>query len=189
VVLIFQEDALLCGPSLEPTLATSDYAGAPWDPTDGWVAGKAWLAAVGGNGGLSYRKRSHALACLDTAAWQKGQWEDAYFVERLQQLGRTVACSDAARGFAIERALHAPCGGELVIGGGGAVGGESARGSHHAPAGGDAAVHSASGEGVVQQPPCGLHKAYNYLPPVYLEQILTCVEEAYTACWQEGASA
>ena len=102
-VLIFQEDALLCGPSIERFAATLDYVGAPWEPWDRWVRGKAWLCAVGGNGGLSLRKRSQAIACLDAVSRQLNQWEDAYFVETLQQLGHAVANAEQARGFAVER--------------------------------------------------------------------------------------
>ena len=111
--LVVQEDALLLGPSLEPFLEGGGYSyvGAPWHPHDGWVAGKPWLAAVGGNGGLSLRRRSHALACLDAFAWQRGQWEDAYFVEALQRLGHPVAPASAASAFAVERLPSArPCG-------------------------------------------------------------------------------
>ena len=56
MILIWQEDTLLCGPLLEPFLDYG-YVGAPWDPKDAWVEGKAWLAGVGGNGGLSLRRR------------------------------------------------------------------------------------------------------------------------------------
>ena len=105
-VLIFQEDAMLCGPTIAPFVESCDYIGAPWDPSDAWVRGKAWLAAVGGNGGLSLRRRSRAIACLDAGSWQRGQWEDAFFVERHQQLGHAVASSATARAFVIERPLR-----------------------------------------------------------------------------------
>ena len=107
-VLIFQEDALLCGRAPRVLRELSDhfgYAGAPWEPYDAWVRGKAWLGAVGGNGGLSLRRRSQALACLDLAARQPGQWEDAYFVERLQQLGHEVMPASRARHLFVERAF------------------------------------------------------------------------------------
>jgi hypothetical protein len=103
VVLIFQEDALLLGPSLERFVDAYDYVGAPFDPDDGWVRGKPWLAAVGGNGGLSLRRRSHAIACLDRACWQRGQFEDAFFIEILQQMAHRVAPADVAKQFAVER--------------------------------------------------------------------------------------
>ena len=154
-VLIFQEDALLCGPSLSPFARDADYAGAPWDPEDQWVRGKAWLAAVGGNGGLSLRRRSHALACLDVGACQKGQWEDAYFVERLQQLGHRVASAAHARAFAIERPLHS---------------------EHHSSGEAEDAVAAAP-----RAPPCGLHKAYNYLGVDELRPILGAIERRYAA--------
>ena len=54
-----QEDALLCGPSIESFLQY-DYVGAPWPTADRMVKGKAWLQDVGGNGGLSLRRRSQA---------------------------------------------------------------------------------------------------------------------------------
>ena len=139
-VLIFQEDALLCAAAPQQLHAFSErfsYVGAPWEPWDGWVRGKAWLCSVGGNGGLSLRRRSHAIACLDLAARQPGQWEDAYFVERLQQLGHLVAPAAEARHFAVERSY----------------GYEAA--------------------------PCGLHKAYNYLPVAELSTILAGLEVYY----------
>ena len=117
-VLIVQEDALLCtGPmqglrTVGEVSDAYDYAGAPWEPYDGWVRGKAWLNSVGGNGG-SPRRRSQALACLDLAPWQPKQWEDAYFVERLQQLGHRVMPAGRARHFAVEREYGfepRPCG-------------------------------------------------------------------------------
>ena len=77
---LLQEDALLCGPPLEPFLRFA-YAGAPWQPAEDWVRGKPWLAGVGGNGGLSLRRRSLSLACLDATSRQRGQWEDAFFIE------------------------------------------------------------------------------------------------------------
>ena len=77
---LLQEDALLCGPPLEPFLRFG-YAGAPWQPAEDWVRGKPWLAGVGGNGGLSLRRRSLSLACLDATSRQRGQWEDAFFIE------------------------------------------------------------------------------------------------------------
>ena len=80
---------MLCEPSLEPFLRFA-YVGAPWQPAEDWVRGKPWLAGVGGNGGLSLRRRSLSLACLDAASRQRGQWEDAFFVEvRLQYYGGT----------------------------------------------------------------------------------------------------
>ena len=114
------------------------------------MRGKAWLAAVGGNGGLSLRRRSQALACLDAGSWQRGQWEDAYFVEALQQLGHTVACSAAARAFAVERPLQ--------------------------PLQTIQPLHGGADDGG----PCGLHKAYNYLAPDHLGRLLATVEEEYT---------
>ena len=89
-------------------MAAVDYVGAPFEPSDAWVRGKAWLAAVGGNGGLSLRRKSHAIECLDAASWQHGQWEDAFFVEQLQLGGRSVAASGGARAFAIERPVRRP---------------------------------------------------------------------------------
>lgn len=102
-VLIFQEDALLLGPSVERFVEEYGYVGAPFDPLDGWVRGKAWLAGVGGNGGLSLRRRSQAIACLDAACLQQHQFEDAFFLEALQQLGHAVAPATDARRFAVER--------------------------------------------------------------------------------------
>ena len=160
-MLVFQEDALLCGPSVDAFARAhaggADYAGAPWDPRDAWVAGKAWLAAVGGNGGLSLRRRSHARACLDAACWQRGQWEDAFYVELLQQLGHRVAPSDMARRFAIERPLV------------------DARG-HAADVPGVRGVPGVPG---AEEQPCGLHKAYNYLSPHALDAILARIEATY----------
>ena len=110
-VLIFQEDALLCGPPVHSFAYAYSYCGAPWDSCDGWVRGKPWLSNVGGNGGLSLRRRSHSIQCLDAVSLQQGQWEDAYFVEALQCLGHAVAPAEAARDFAVERILSmAPCG-------------------------------------------------------------------------------
>ena len=64
--------------------------GAPWHPLDAWVRAKPWLAAVGGNGGLSLRRRSWSLACLDAFSCADGQWEDAFFVE-------ASACTECVR--------------------------------------------------------------------------------------------
>lgn len=50
---------MLCGSSIERFLQY-DYVGAPWPPNDRMVRGKAWLQDVGGNGGLSLRRRSQA---------------------------------------------------------------------------------------------------------------------------------
>jgi len=109
-VLIFQEDALLCGPSLLAFLRFA-YVGAPWQPTEAWVRGKPWLAGVGGNGGLSLRRRSLSLSCLDAASRQRGQWEDVFFVEALQQMGHSIAPACEATAFAVESVWHdAPCG-------------------------------------------------------------------------------
>ena len=75
------------------------------------MRGKPWLAGVGGNGGLSLRRRSQAVQCLDAAARQPGVWEDAFFVETLARLGHSVAPADTAREFAVERLrCAAPCG-------------------------------------------------------------------------------
>ena len=75
------------------------------------MQGKPWLYAVGGNGGLSLRRRSASIACLDAACWQRGQWEDAYFVESYQRLGYPVAGANAASSFSVERVTAAkPCG-------------------------------------------------------------------------------
>ena len=76
---------MLCGPPVQPFLRFA-YVGAPWQPAEAWVRGKPWLAGVGGNGGLSLRRRSLSLACLDAASRQRGQWEDAFFVEVLRAL-------------------------------------------------------------------------------------------------------
>ena len=73
--------------------------------------------------------------------WQAGQWEDAYFVEKLQMLGHVVARSEDARLFAIERPLNV--------------------------------------KDEEDAQPCGLHKAYNYLPPKLLEAILRRLEKVY----------
>ena len=102
VVLVFQEDTMLCGPSIEPYLKY-DYVGAPWLPTERFVRGKSWLCDVGGNGGLSLRRRSQAVRCLDEASRQPGQWEDIFFIEALQRLGFSVAPAEAACHFAVER--------------------------------------------------------------------------------------
>ena len=61
-----QEDALLCGPSLEPFLRFA-YVGAPWQPAEDWVRGKPWLAGVGGNGGLHASTASEKKVSM--AAW------------------------------------------------------------------------------------------------------------------------
>ena len=134
VVLIFQEDALLCGPSLERFLRFA-YVGAPWQPSEAWVRGKPWLEGIGGNGGLSLRRRSLSLACLDAAGWQKGQWEDCFYIDGLQTLGHRLAPAQLAAQFAVES--------------------------------------------VWCEAPCGLHKAYNYLPKEQLAQLLRGVEAAY----------
>ncbi|KAL1503174.1 hypothetical protein AB1Y20_011233 [Prymnesium parvum] len=109
-VLVFQEDAMLCSTHIERFLKY-DYVGAPWPATDRMVCGKPWLEGVGGNGGLSLRRRSQAFECLDVAARQPGQWEDIFFVELLQRLGFQVAPAAVAREFSVEQVFQEkPCG-------------------------------------------------------------------------------
>ena len=139
------------------------------------MRGKPWLAGVGGNGGLSLRRRSLSLACLDAASRQRGQWEDAFFVE--------VRLAPPWRYWYALHGIDLPAAAPLVRRGGGTcmrvhVRVQALQQLGHAVA----PAWEARGfavESVWHEAPCGMHKAYNYLPAAQLAHLLRGVERAY----------
>ena len=167
---------MLCGPSLEPFLRFA-YVGAPWQPAEDWVRGKPWLAGVGGNGGLSLRRRSLSLACLDAASRQRGQWEDAFFVEvrlappwrywyALHGIDLPAAAPPSSRRLHILEYMHVHVRVQAL----------QQLGHSVAPA---REARGFAVESVWHEAPCGMHKAYNYLPAAQLAHLLRGVERAY----------
>lgn len=99
-VLIFQTDALLCRCGVEEFDAY-DYVGAPWRLDLRWTHGVPWLAQSG-NGGLSLRTKSAALAMLDAIEYSRGEAEDMFFVEHTSRVGGRLAPRHVAASFSVE---------------------------------------------------------------------------------------
>ena len=72
-VLVFQTDCFLRDDAIERWMAY-DYVGAPWS---NWVERR--LRDKVGNGGLSLRKRSAILRCLEEHQWDGKTNEDIYY--------------------------------------------------------------------------------------------------------------
>ena len=103
-VLVFQTDALLLralDETDESRFGEFDYVGAPWRLDLSWTCGVPWLAHAG-NGGLSLRTRSSALAMIDAIEYSRGEAEDMWFVEHVPRVGGRLAPRDVAASFAVE---------------------------------------------------------------------------------------
>lgn len=101
-VLLFQTDSLICRRGIDEFLGY-DYVGAPWRTEQPWCRGVPWLAGSG-NGGFSLRRRSSALAAIDTidCGARPCQPEDVYFAENLPRVGASVAPREVAARFSVE---------------------------------------------------------------------------------------
>ena len=124
--LIFQTDGLLCRPLGASDLAALqryDYVGSPWrwDPMGLALLGVPLLpssrAAVGGNGGFSFRSRSVVLRILeeekrrqwfDAPLGGSGEWEDLFLARRVVGAGGRLPPHDFAQAFAVESMLPPP---------------------------------------------------------------------------------
>jgi hypothetical protein len=125
--LVFQTDGLACRPLAQGELAALlkyDFWGAPWrwDPMGFTLFGLNLLpssrAAVGGNGGFSFRTRSTVLRILEED--KRRQWfdaplnqggsdfEDLYLARRVQGVGGRLPPMELAQAFAVESMLPPP---------------------------------------------------------------------------------
>ena len=125
--LMFQTDGLLCrplSPADQSALLRYDYVGSPWrwDPMGlgvlGWTLLPSSRAAVGGNGGFSFRTRSVILRILEEEKRRQwfdapigasgGDWEDLFYARRVVAVGGRLPPHDFALAFAVESILPPP---------------------------------------------------------------------------------
>ena len=100
-ILLYQIDTYIRHGNIEPFLEY-DYVGAPWEPSQcTWVTSKSRV----GNGGLSLRRRSAMLRCLDTRPPRYDSSEDMYFSQTCEDLLH-LPSTDVARSFAVETWEH-----------------------------------------------------------------------------------
>ena len=97
-ILIFQTDSILRRRGIEEFLQY-DYVGAPWKSSD--------TPEVGGNGGLSLRRRSVMLSILESGPPPgPGEAEDIYFCHRLREGAYNAAPKEVALRFSVEELYH-----------------------------------------------------------------------------------
>ena len=97
-ILIFQTDSILRRKGIEEFLQY-DYVGAPWRSSD--------TPEVGGNGGLSLRRKSVMLAILKSGPPPgPGEAEDIYFCRRLKEGSYNVAPKEVSLRFSVEELYH-----------------------------------------------------------------------------------
>jgi hypothetical protein len=91
-VLVFQSDAILCGPNIEDFMGY-DYVGAPCGRFD-----EQYIA----NGGLSLRTRRLMLECASRLRPPPGMPEDVFFTTSLRRMGVPMPTYASACRFAVE---------------------------------------------------------------------------------------
>jgi hypothetical protein len=98
-ILIFQTDSFLVKKGLEDILQYNfAYIGAPW----------AHIPEVkqAGNGGLSLRKKSWMLRCIEQHPWQENLPEDLYFHYTLTELNAELPSVDLSKTIFVENIYH-----------------------------------------------------------------------------------
>lgn len=89
-VLIFQHDSMILKPGIEEFMEW-DYVGAPWK-----------FQEHGGNGGLSFRKRSAMMRVIDKFNYNGNPNEDVWFCNCLKELGMNLAPREVCEKFSCE---------------------------------------------------------------------------------------
>lgn len=89
-ILIIQHDSALLRTGIEEFYKW-DYVGAPWT-----------FQNHGGNGGLSFRKKSAMLECIDKVPYNGKDNEDVYFSNALKFLGLNLAPREVCEQFSCE---------------------------------------------------------------------------------------
>jgi len=117
-VLIFEADTLLLrGPGCVEGFFEFDYVGAPWHE---FLISHLGYPSVGGNGGLSLRKRSKMLEVVRSRACNASRgpepsacavFEDEVLVRQLRRSNASLPPRATAAAFAVETIFHPrPCG-------------------------------------------------------------------------------
>ncbi len=100
-ILLYQIDTYIRHGNIEPFLEY-DYVGAPWNPERcTWCQSKSRV----GNGGLSLRRRSAMLRCLDARSSVCNWTEDLFYCVACEDL-LYLPSSEIARSFAVESWEH-----------------------------------------------------------------------------------
>jgi hypothetical protein len=100
-VLLFQMDTYIRNGDIEPFLQY-DYIGAPWHPVIcNWLKHENRV----GNGGLSLRKRSAMIRCLQQVSKNTLENEDRFFCQKCEHL-LNLPSTDVARSFSVETWEH-----------------------------------------------------------------------------------
>lgn len=89
-ILIIQHDSGLLRTGIED-FYEYDYVGAPWK-----------FQEHGGNGGLSFRKKSAMLECIDKVPYNGIDNEDVYFCNALKFLNKNIAPREVCEKFSCE---------------------------------------------------------------------------------------
>lgn len=89
-ILIIQHDSALLRSGIEEFYKW-DYVGAPWT-----------FQQHGGNGGLSFRKKSAMIECIEKVPYNGIDNEDIYFSNALKTLGKNLAPREACEQFSCE---------------------------------------------------------------------------------------
>jgi hypothetical protein len=92
-ILIIQNDSELLRHGLEEFYQW-DYVGAPWT-----------FQEHGGNGGLSFRKKSAMIDCIKNVPYIGNVNEDIYFSNALKHLGKKLAPREVCSKFSCEAIL------------------------------------------------------------------------------------
>ena len=96
-ILIFQPDTLLLNDKIDEFMKY-DYCGAPWDPKLPFMSDKSV-----GNGGLSLRKKSIMIACINNfQPMYVGEYEDIFFSRHI--INKPIP--EIANMFSIESITH-----------------------------------------------------------------------------------
>lgn len=89
-ILVIQHDSALLRTGIEEFYEW-DYVGAPWK-----------FQQHGGNGGLSFRKKSAMIECLEKVQYNGGDNEDVYFSNALKLLNKNLAPREVCEKFSCE---------------------------------------------------------------------------------------
>lgn len=89
-ILIIQHDSALLKQGIT-SFYKWDYVGAPWT-----------FQQHGGNGGLSFRKKSAMIECIEKISYNGTDNEDIYFCNALKTLGKNLAPRDVCEMFSCE---------------------------------------------------------------------------------------
>jgi hypothetical protein len=89
-ILIIQHDTNILRFGIEE-FYQYDYVGAPWK-----------FQQHGGNGGLSFRKKSTMLECIEKVPYNGTDNEDVYFSNTLKLLGKNLAPREVCEKFSCE---------------------------------------------------------------------------------------